>query len=285
MLLYMRRLVGLALIGAAVLSLAAGPAAAQSSGWQPGPGAVADNTYDGFIDAPTGGATVPGGGAFAVAGWFVDTTAQGWAGADDVEVWLGTMDGGGRMLAKAAFAQSRPDVATALSNPFWAASGFNAGISGSAVPAGPQTLSVYVHTPGKGWWFKQVNVTGGGSGTGSATAPSAPVAGAAPQLTIISPEAGADVSTRSDFTIQGTTTDPGFGASGIDRVDIYINGERNSQYATQLGTPTPESDGSWTLTFKPTRFPSTHSNIYVYAHSRNTGLETLVSRDFNIVDK
>src|SRR5690349_11341729 len=82
-------------------------AAAQSAGWQPGPGAALDNTYAGFIDGPTNGATVAGSGSFAVFGWFVDKTAQGWAGADDVQVWLGTMDGGGRMLAKALFAQSR----------------------------------------------------------------------------------------------------------------------------------------------------------------------------------
>ncbi len=98
------------------------PVAAQSSGWQAGPGAVLDNTYDGFIDVPAASATVSTNG-FNVAGWFVDRTAQGWSGADDVEVWLGTMDGGGRMLAKAQFAQSRPDVGTALGDPFWAASG------------------------------------------------------------------------------------------------------------------------------------------------------------------
>src|SRR4029453_18513697 len=29
------------------------PAGAQSAGWQPGPGAILDNTYDGYIDTPT----------------------------------------------------------------------------------------------------------------------------------------------------------------------------------------------------------------------------------------
>src|ERR1700730_13874032 len=107
-----------------MLLLALAPAAsAQGAGWQPGPGAILDNTYTGFIDVPTSGATVPSTGTFTVAGWFVDMTAQGWAGADDVQVWLGTMDGGGRMLAKAVFAQPRPDVATALGHPYFAASG------------------------------------------------------------------------------------------------------------------------------------------------------------------
>src|SRR5579859_201603 len=170
------------------------PAAAQAApgDWQPGPGAILDNTYAGFIDIPSGGSAVPGGGSFTVAGWFVDKNAQGWAGADDVQVWLGTMDGGGKMLAKAIFAQSRPDVASALGNPYFAASGFAASIAGSAVPAGAQTLNVYAHTGGKGWWFKGVNVTGGGSGTGTAPAPaapapSAPSSGAAPVVTITAP--------------------------------------------------------------------------------------------------
>src|SRR5437016_7385392 len=174
---------------AALLLAQTAPVAAQSAGWQPGPDAALDNTYDGFIDVPSNGATVPGGSSsFALAGWFVDKTAQGWAGADDVQVWLGTMDGGGKMLAKAMIAQSRPDVAAALGNPYFAASGFAASVAGSSVPAGAQTLNVYAHTGGKGWWFKGVSVTGGGSGTGTAApAPSAPATGGAPAVTINNP--------------------------------------------------------------------------------------------------
>jgi len=263
----------------------AAPVAAQSTGWTGGPGAVLDNTYDGFIDGPASGATVPGSGSFVVNGWFVDRTAQGWAGADDVQVFLGAMDGGGTMLARGSVAQNRPDVAAALGNGFWAASGFSAIVPGSSVPAGPQTLSVYVHTPGKGWWFKQVNVTGGGAAA-SAPAPSpgaAAAAGAPPELTVSSPTSEQDVSTQSDFTIMGTVSDPGFGARGIDRVHIFINGERDT--GVFLGEANIESDGSWSLTFKPTNYPSMHSNIFVYAHSRNTGKETQVIRGFNIVDR
>ena len=59
------------------------PASAQTGGWQPGPGAAGDNTYEGFIDGPAAGATVSTNG-FTVNGWFVDTSAQGWSGADDI---------------------------------------------------------------------------------------------------------------------------------------------------------------------------------------------------------
>jgi hypothetical protein len=280
------RLVALLGTVAVLLGASVPAASAQAAGdWSPGPGAILDNTYAGFIDLPSNGSAVPGSGSFTVAGWFVDKTAQGWAGADDVQVWLGTMDGGGKMLAKAVFAQSRPDVATALGNPYFAASGFGASVAGSSVPAGAQTLNVYAHTGGKGWWFKGIGVTGGGSGTGTAapspSAPSAPASGGAPVVIISNPTENQNVSTKSDYTINGSVSDPG----NIDRVEVWINGERNANSARLLGTTTPTSDGSWSVAFTPTHFASTHSNLYVYAHNKATNLETESVRGFNIVDR
>src|SRR5260221_4905412 len=185
-----------------------GPAAVFAhpiSSWTAGPGGVLDPTYDGFIDIPAMNATVATGG-FTVAGWFVDMTAQGWAGADDVQIWQGTMDGGGKMLAKAVFAQSRPDVAAAESYPYWAASGFGGVVPTGALSTGNQTLSVYVHTPGKGWWYKQVNVTVSSSAPATAapapaptgTAPAPVSGGALPILAIEKPTSGENINTRSN---------------------------------------------------------------------------------------
>jgi len=271
---------------AALLVVSVPGASAQTAGWQPGPGAILDNTYDGYIDIPKAGSSVPASGAFTVAGWFVDKTAQGWAGADDIQVWLGTMDGGGKMLAKAVIAQSRPDVASATGNPYWAASGFGAAVNGASVPSGGQTLYVYVHTGGKGWWWKSVAVSGGGAAS-SAAVPAAPAAaapvvpGAAPVVSITAPNNNADISTKSTYTITGQVSDP----LHIDRVDIWINGERDSQYGQQIGTTTPTSDGSWSLQFNPTKYKSQHSIVYVYAHSSATGKETEVSVEVNITDR
>jgi hypothetical protein len=263
------------------------PAALAQSGWQPGPGAAQDNTYDGVVDQPASGATVPGSGSFGLNGWFVDTTAQGWAGADDVQVWLGTMDGGGSMVAQAQFGQSRPDVASALANPFWDASGFSASVPGSTVPAGGQTLNVYVHTPGKGWWFLPLNVTGGGSAPATATAAAPAVAaGGPPTASVSSPGEGDNVSAAGgrSFTITGRATDPANGPGAIDSIDIWIFGERDASGATDLGLADfNTTDGSWSLTFKPTKFPSTHTNINVYVHSKATGQTTQIIRGFNIV--
>src|SRR5579864_7516258 len=131
----------LALFVIAPFALAYPTFADPTTEWTPGPGAILDNTYDGFIDAPAANASVPT-GSFTVAGWFFDKTAEGWAGADDVEVWLGTMDGGGHLLAKLNFAQSRPDVAAAESNPFAGPSGFVGVVPANSLGAGPQTLLV-----------------------------------------------------------------------------------------------------------------------------------------------
>jgi len=269
------------------------PAAAQTAGngWQQGPGAILDNTYDGFVDQPSNGATVPGSGSFAVTGWFVDTTAQGWAGADQMQVWLGTMDGGGKMVATGTVALPRPDVAAALGNPFYAASGFSASVPGSSVPGGPQTLNVYLHTGGKGWWFKPVSVNGGGTGAAApapAPAGGAPVAttsGGAPTGTVTNPAESENVKATgsSTYTIAGTATDPVSGPGGIASVDVWIFGERDSGSGTDLGTANLNGDGSWSLSFSPTKFPSTHTNIYVYIKSKTSGQTTELIRGFNIV--
>jgi hypothetical protein len=269
----------------ALIASLAPPAAAQPAGWQPGPGALLDNTYAGFVDLPANGAAVSANASFVIGGWFVDESAQGWAGADAGQVWLGAMDGGGRMLADLSIGQFRPDVATALNNPYWAASGFSAQLPGSSVPAGSQTLYVYLHTGGKGWWYRTVNVTGGAAAAAAgAPAGGTAAAGGAPQLTITAPVESENVRAAgsTQYTITGNATDPTYGPGAIDVVDVWIFGERNSSSGTDLGTATLNSDGSWSLAFTPTKFPSTHTNIYVYAHSRVTGQTTEVIRGFNI---
>ena len=87
----------------------------------------------------------------------------------------------------------------------------------------------------------------------------------------------------STFTIAGTASDPTSGAAGIDSVDVWIFGERDSGSGTELGNATLNGDGTWSLSFSPTKFPSTHTNIYVYVHSKTTGQTTELIRGFNIV--
>jgi hypothetical protein len=274
---------------AASLILGIAPASAQTSpnsGWTPGPDASQNtpNSFTGFIDSPSSGASVPTSGGFSVNGWFVDTTAQGWAGADDVQLFLGQMGNGGTMLAKGTVGQSRPDVATALGNPYWASSGFSVSVATANLPAGSATLGLYVHTPGKGWWYEPLNVNASATAPASSAGSGSSTATGVPQVTVSDPTEGQNISTRNgDHTISGSVSSPGASAADIDRIEVWINGERDS--GTLLGTTTPQSDGSWSVTFTPTHFASTHSNIYVYAHSKSTGKETEILRGFNITDK
>ena len=71
------------------LVLAASPASAQqatysTTAWFPGPTGIGDNTFSGTVDQP--------GAPNVFSGWVVDTSAQGWSGIDDVQIFNGLMD-------------------------------------------------------------------------------------------------------------------------------------------------------------------------------------------------
>ena len=293
-----------------------GPAAAAAdplSAWTADPSASGDDTYDGFIDQPTLNATVPNGN-FVVSGWFVDKTAQGWAGADQIQVWLGTMDAGGKMLANAIIAQNRPDVAAAEGSPFFAASGYSAVVPSGALSAGGQTLSVYAHTPGKGWWYKQVQVNVSGAAAAStASAPaSSPVpaaaaptvsGGALPIVGIEEPKSGDNISTGTQYQLVGYALDKaaapnqGVQGTGIDHVYAYMDAEPENG-GTSLGDATLAfgdqiaqssygaqfASAGWRLTFKPTQFHAGSHTLFVYAHSVVTGKTNLATVSFGILE-
>jgi len=100
-------------------------------------------------------------------------------------------------------------------------------------------------------------------------------------LIISNPTENQKVTTKASYTINGSVSD----SANIDRIEVWINGERDATAARLLGTTTPSSDGSWSVSFSPTRFASTHSNIYVYAHNAVTNVESQAVRGFNITDK
>jgi hypothetical protein len=301
----MLRLVVSILAACLAIAVVALPGSAQSNPlttWTAGPDAIGDNTYTGYIDVPASNATVPTGG-FSVSGWFVDTTADGWAGADDMQVWLGTMDGGGHLLFKPNFAQYRPDVAAALGNGYQAASGFVGVMPGGALGTGPQTLSVYAHTPSKGWWFKQVQVNVSPSAATNPTpAPPGPtVSGGTPPIVVINkPKDSETVLTKSDYETAGYALDKnaaphqGFAGTGIDRVSLYLGDRDNGGVSlgdANLGFSDTIAEGlygsqfasaGWRLVFQPTKFKANTYILYAYAHSVVTGKEEVATRYFAI---
>jgi pyruvate/2-oxoglutarate/acetoin dehydrogenase E1 component len=283
-----RRVLGIAL--AALVSLVvAVPAFGQPAlgAWQAGPGAAGDNTYAGLIEAPANGSSISPSGLLSVSGWFVDTTAQGWAGADDIQVFLGTMDNG-TLLGHAMVGLARPDVGSALGNPYWSASGWRVLIDPGSLPPGQDALSVYAHTPQKGSWFLQTTVSVGQvvSSSGEPLAPAPALQGLPPVVTVTSPGDGQIVSTRlRSLVITGTAKDPTNGVRGIDWVEVWFNGEANSDHGAFLGVVDLLTDGTWSLPFDPGAHEPIDSNLYVYAHSGVNGKKTLTVRHFILADR
>jgi hypothetical protein len=301
------------------LVVAAPVAADPTTTWTAGPGAVGDDTYDGYIDLPGAGANVASGASVLVGGWVVDKQAQGWAGIDQIQVVQGLLGSGGSVLANGIPGQSRPDVGTALGNPFFADSGFSATINGGALKTGQATIAVYAHTPSKGWWYKQqtFNVGGGGGGApapsagGGATKTAPPPksesvpggTGATRDSLVVaveSPKSGEQVHTDSDFTIMGYALDKsasngqGVQNSGIDRVQIWMdippqgtmlgNAQQafSSSNAASFGSQFANS--GFRFTFKPTNFSVASHNLYVLARSAVNGEQVAMIVPINITD-
>jgi hypothetical protein len=228
----------LATVAAAVMVVAPLVAEAQTApragSYRPGPDATGNNTYIGRIEAPrpTG---LRLGADLLVAGWFVDTTAAGWAGADKGEVWLGNM-GQGTKLADLSTGQARADIRDALGAPDWTNSGFSGTIPASTlsqVQGGNQTLNVYLHTPNKGWWFKSATINV--PTTVGLQFPTDPI------VFFVQPQQNQVVDqfaqANSRFSMRGVALDrnpvtdpstqsPGVENAGIDRVQIYLDGPR-----------------------------------------------------------
>jgi len=158
------RFVVVGVLAASTLAAAAAPTfAADTPGnrWASGPAAAGDNTYVGRIETPRTGQKVADGASLLVSGWAADTTAQGWAGFDAMEVWSGDKDAANsKKLAEGSVGLPRADLGDAMGMTF-ARAGFSSVVPASTLTTltpGDTTLGVYLHTPDKGWWHRSVAV-------------------------------------------------------------------------------------------------------------------------------
>lgn len=274
------------LVVATLLLLLLQAPSAVAATWLPTADSLGDMTYAGSIDQPAAGAPVASDQPLVVSGWFVDQTAQGWAGVDEVEVYDGLSGAGGTLLGRASVGLPRPDVGQALGNGFWASSGFSAVLS--PLPPGNHTLSVYAHTPSKGWWYSQVSISASAASAATTAAPTAPT-GTPPINSLVAPAASEKVSRNQDtYTIRGFAYDPtATTGTGIDRVQIYMDEPRGQGGMfvgdAQFGGSTPAAaarygphfaEAGYRIDIDPENFTAGNHHIFTYARSSVTGLET-----------
>lgn len=269
-----------------------------ASPWTPGPSAVGDDTYSGFIDSPISGTSILPNATVVVQGWVVDRTAIGWSGIDDVQVYLGLQDQGGVLMNDATLGVRRDDVASALGNPYWNAAGFSASFSAGSLSVGPNLLAVYAHTPSKGWWYKQLQlIVQAAPARAFADDPLLIVRTATPSLDV--PQ------TISSLILDGYAIDRnmpaslqlGAGGSGVSSVVAYLDGPKtpgNGQGAliatATMGEKNREATGfgdrflnsGWELTIHPADLTVDRHELYIYAESAYWPSETLVVVPFNI---
>ena len=170
-----------------------------------------------------------------------------------------------------------------------------------------QTLSVYAHTPGKGWWYKQTNVIVSASAPPAApllrprrrraAAPAAVSGGALPTLVIEKPTSSESINTHSnggEYQMIGYALDrtprcnQGSQGTGIDHVSVYLDKESDdggsflgdadlafSDQAAATAFGQQFISAGWRLTFKPTTIHGGSHTLFVYAHSVVTNKEAL----------
>jgi hypothetical protein len=285
---------GLAFALCVTLGTSAHVAADAGSPWIAGQNAVGDDTFVGFIDAPAPGVTVARNSTVILRGWVVDRTAQGWTGIDDVQIYLGLVDQGGTLVTRASIGQRRDDVVAAFGNPFWAGAGFTASFSEGSLSVGSNVLTVYAHTPDRGWWYKQVEVH-------VEPLPALPYADD-PLLIIREVVPSLSVfQTTQNLTLRGYAIDRnlpldtvlGIGGTGVSAVQFYLDGPRQSGTFlgnAAVGRTNREATGfgprfllsGWELTVHPGEFSIDKHEFFIYAVSAYTLLDALIVLPFTV---
>lgn len=287
---------GMCSVVLSVLSIAPATVGADAgSPWLPGPMAVGQDTFSGFIDTPSSGLTVMPDSTVTVQGWVVDTAAGGGTGIDDVRVYLGLQDQGAPLLAQATIGQKRDDVAAALGNPDFGASGFTAAFPVNNLGVGSNMVTVSAHARDKGWRYQQLELrVAAAPDRGYADDPLVIVREAVPSL---------DVIRQGDLILRGYAIDRnmpkdqtlGVGGSGVSSVLFYLDGPKNAGGGVflgnaSLGLTNREATGfgerfrksGWEMRIHLGELSADRHALFIYAYSAYWPSETLVIVPFNV---
>jgi hypothetical protein len=271
------------------------PLGALSAGdWLAGPEASGENTFAGFIDAPAAGAGLQPNTPLTVRGWVVDRSAAGWTGIDDVQIYLGLRDQGGALLSKAAIGQRREDVAAAFGNGYWTNAGYSATFTNSGLGPGPNLLTVYAHTPNRGWWYQQVEVR----------LTPLPAIGFADDPLVVIREVvpSTDVAqTVNTMTLRGYAIDRnmppnltlGVAGSGVTAIQVYLDGPPGAGVplaTADLGKKNREATGfgdrfgqsGFEIVVHPSDMSVDRHTLFIYATSAYWPNQSLVILPINV---
>ncbi|MBV9173180.1 MAG: hypothetical protein JOZ81_24200 [Chloroflexi bacterium] len=187
-----------------------------SSAWQAGMNADSSNPLLGNVSVTTDGT--------AITGWALDPSVSDSTGITDVVLYAGDT-----LLAQAQLGVARPDVPQTTQNNAWSTPGFTLSLPFDALLTGSNPLTVMAHTSQGAVWTSNVQVVmpilGGilpakAMGAAASSVPAVQPTPTPPRVLISWPTAGASVSRA--FTMQGTV------AAGVDRVDIFMDSDRDA---------------------------------------------------------
>jgi hypothetical protein len=185
-----------------------------------------------------------------------------------------------------------------MGNPYWLNSGFTASFAEGSLATGGNLLSIYIHTPDKGWWYRQLQLN----------VPAAPDRAFAddPLLVVRTADPSLDVpQSAQSLILTGFAIDRnmplnlqlGVSGSGVSVVQGYLDGPRNGGEGAgtfvgnaTLGQKNREATGfgdrflnsGWQLTLHPMDMTVERHALYIYAESAYWPSETLVIVPFNV---
>jgi len=206
------------------------------------------------VDWPDDGAVV--GGGLVLSGWAAASTVDRGTGVDGVRAYLDGPAGDGRLLGTATYGLTRPDVALALREARYGASGWQLD---AELPPGPHALFVYAHLadqPDDAGWIGPVQlalrVTGGSASTAAAGSerPMASVAAAAAGERAPAPAATAPAASACAGR-QGTAAACAASRGPISPNQCLVPDRDSGRCLVRAGSanargPSPAVPGSWT---------------------------------------